>query len=312
VAVDADSVNAYTNPNGLGLTSNDQLAYNRWLAAAAHEAGLAIALKNDLYQAKELLGDFDFFINEWVPAWGGRRGAGGRRCGGLSSQRARAGAGRDCNRPRAALLLGVGCAVEDEIGGCQRRASGKRRRQPLKSNAFARWGPSPVDRQCHVYDECRLYDPVVAGEEAGAAQAGGTCARGSCASQCAALAGPASRHALLAAWQAAASPEAARLRRRAPPACRLPALLVSWLPTNASGTPRVTPSPQRASPFSTWSTTRRPSRRPARTKQTASPQYSRWAGPKAWGQPRQAARAPASSRCASRSRRSAGGWFAGG
>ncbi|KAI8466056.1 MAG: glycoside hydrolase superfamily [Monoraphidium minutum] len=63
-AVDPDNVNAYTNPNALGLTAADQLDYNRWLADSAHELGLAVGLKNDLEQLRQLAPHFDFFVNE--------------------------------------------------------------------------------------------------------------------------------------------------------------------------------------------------------------------------------------------------------
>ncbi|CAN5191694.1 hypothetical protein BH18ACT4_BH18ACT4_15050 [soil metagenome] len=46
------------------MTAADQLAYNRWFAAEAHERGLGVALKNDVEQVDELVGDFDFAINE--------------------------------------------------------------------------------------------------------------------------------------------------------------------------------------------------------------------------------------------------------
>lgn len=63
-AVEPDNIDGYTNRTGFPLTAADQLAYNRWLADAAHERGLGIALKNDVDQVDELVGDFDFAINE--------------------------------------------------------------------------------------------------------------------------------------------------------------------------------------------------------------------------------------------------------
>ena len=42
----------------------DQLAYNRWLADAAHDRGLSVGLKNDLGQIAALEPDFDFAVNE--------------------------------------------------------------------------------------------------------------------------------------------------------------------------------------------------------------------------------------------------------
>jgi hypothetical protein len=59
-----DRLDGYANDNGLGLTASDQLAYNRWLAAAGHELGLGVGLKNDVAQVADLAGDFDFFVNE--------------------------------------------------------------------------------------------------------------------------------------------------------------------------------------------------------------------------------------------------------
>jgi hypothetical protein len=62
--VDPDNVDGYANDTGEALTYNDQLTYNRWLAAEAHARGLSIGLKNDLNQIEDLLSDFDFAINE--------------------------------------------------------------------------------------------------------------------------------------------------------------------------------------------------------------------------------------------------------
>lgn len=62
--VDPDNVNGYTNPTGFDLTYEDQVTYNTWLAAEAHERGLAIGLKNDLEQIGDLVDDFDWQLNE--------------------------------------------------------------------------------------------------------------------------------------------------------------------------------------------------------------------------------------------------------
>jgi len=67
VAVDPDNVDAWSQPNGetgFSLSYADQIAYNRWLAATAHALDLGIGLKNDLGQLGDLVGDFDFFVNE--------------------------------------------------------------------------------------------------------------------------------------------------------------------------------------------------------------------------------------------------------
>ena len=63
-AVEADNVDAYANDSGFPLTADDQLRFNRFLAAAAHERGLAIALKNDLDQVAALEPDFDLAVVE--------------------------------------------------------------------------------------------------------------------------------------------------------------------------------------------------------------------------------------------------------
>lgn len=68
-AVEPDNVDGYTNSTGFSLSASDQLDYNRFLAYEAHQRGLAIALKNDVDQAEELVGDFDFAINEECNAY---------------------------------------------------------------------------------------------------------------------------------------------------------------------------------------------------------------------------------------------------
>lgn len=62
--VEPDNVDGYTNDTGFALSDGDQLAYNRWLANAAHELGLSIGLKNDLDQIPQLVEDFDWALNE--------------------------------------------------------------------------------------------------------------------------------------------------------------------------------------------------------------------------------------------------------
>jgi hypothetical protein len=63
-AVDPDNMDSYSNSTGFPLAYNDQLAYNKTLATEAHKLGLAISLKNDLEQIKDLVDYFDFAINE--------------------------------------------------------------------------------------------------------------------------------------------------------------------------------------------------------------------------------------------------------
>ncbi|MDP2683748.1 MAG: endo alpha-1,4 polygalactosaminidase [bacterium] len=62
--VESDNVDGYQNNNGFSLTASDQLVYNRWLATEAHDRGLSIGLKNDLDQIEDLVGVFDFAVNE--------------------------------------------------------------------------------------------------------------------------------------------------------------------------------------------------------------------------------------------------------
>jgi hypothetical protein len=63
-AVEPDNVDGYANDNGLGLSGEDQLDFNRFIAAAAHERGLSAGLKNDLDQLDELVDYFDWALNE--------------------------------------------------------------------------------------------------------------------------------------------------------------------------------------------------------------------------------------------------------
>jgi hypothetical protein len=62
--VEFDNVDGYSNRTGFALTRADQLAFDRWLAARAHERGLAVGLKNTLSLAEELEPHFDFAILE--------------------------------------------------------------------------------------------------------------------------------------------------------------------------------------------------------------------------------------------------------
>ncbi len=62
--VEPDNVDGYVNNSGFDLTASDQLAFNRFIANAAHERGLSVGLKNDLDQIPELVDYFDFSVNE--------------------------------------------------------------------------------------------------------------------------------------------------------------------------------------------------------------------------------------------------------
>ena len=62
--VEPDNMDGYTNLSGFSLTAQDQLAYNRFIANEAHKRNLAVGLKNDLDQVRELVDYFDFAVNE--------------------------------------------------------------------------------------------------------------------------------------------------------------------------------------------------------------------------------------------------------
>ena len=62
--VEFDNVDGYSNRTGFALTRADQLMFDRWLAARAHERGLAVGLKNTLELAAELEPHFDFAMLE--------------------------------------------------------------------------------------------------------------------------------------------------------------------------------------------------------------------------------------------------------
>ncbi len=63
-AVEPDNVAGYENDTGFDLSAADQLRFNRWVAAAVHRQGMAVALKNDPKQVSQLLNSFDFAIVE--------------------------------------------------------------------------------------------------------------------------------------------------------------------------------------------------------------------------------------------------------
>lgn len=63
-AVEPDNIDGYTNDTGFPLSAEDQIRFNRWLAAEAHRRGLSIGLKNDPDQAAALADDFDWALTE--------------------------------------------------------------------------------------------------------------------------------------------------------------------------------------------------------------------------------------------------------
>jgi hypothetical protein len=61
--LDASGLAAFAADNGLGISRADQLAYDRWLAGAAHARGLSLGfVENDASLAQDLLADFDWVI----------------------------------------------------------------------------------------------------------------------------------------------------------------------------------------------------------------------------------------------------------
>lgn len=62
--VEFDNIDGYENRTGFPLSWDDQIAYNRYLAQAAHDRGLAAGFKNDVQQASVLEESFDFAVNE--------------------------------------------------------------------------------------------------------------------------------------------------------------------------------------------------------------------------------------------------------
>ena len=62
--VEPDNVDGWANPSGFDLSGDDQLDYNRFLADQAHARGLSVGLKNDLDQIPDLVGDFDWALDE--------------------------------------------------------------------------------------------------------------------------------------------------------------------------------------------------------------------------------------------------------
>lgn len=62
--VEPDNVDGHSNDSGFPLSVSDQLDYNRFLASEAHARGLSVGLKNALELVSELVGAFDWALNE--------------------------------------------------------------------------------------------------------------------------------------------------------------------------------------------------------------------------------------------------------
>lgn len=63
-AVEPDNVAGWENDTGFQISRGDQLRFNRWIANQVHARGMAVALKNDPKQVKQLVHLFDFAIVE--------------------------------------------------------------------------------------------------------------------------------------------------------------------------------------------------------------------------------------------------------
>ncbi len=63
-AIEPDNIAGYENRSGFPLTAADQLRFNRWVAREVHRRGMAVALKNDPGQVRQLLPVFDFAVVE--------------------------------------------------------------------------------------------------------------------------------------------------------------------------------------------------------------------------------------------------------
>jgi hypothetical protein len=76
-AIDPDNVDGFDDAGsrtgdrtGFNLSHADQLRFNRFLACEAHTRGMAIGLKNNPSQAKDLQADFDFVVSEQCMDYG--------------------------------------------------------------------------------------------------------------------------------------------------------------------------------------------------------------------------------------------------
>lgn len=63
-AVEPDNIAGWENDTGFEISRGDQLRFNRWIANQVHARGMAVALKNDPKQVKQLVHLFDFAIVE--------------------------------------------------------------------------------------------------------------------------------------------------------------------------------------------------------------------------------------------------------
>ncbi len=70
VAIDPDNTDGWLQDSGFSISKQNQIAYQKALADAAHERGLAIGLKNNPGQIDDLADVVDFAVNEECVAYG--------------------------------------------------------------------------------------------------------------------------------------------------------------------------------------------------------------------------------------------------
>jgi hypothetical protein len=67
-AIEPDNMDGYDKEahesSGFPLTYADQIVYNSWVADTVHSLGMAVGLKNDINQVKDLVAKFDFHVSE--------------------------------------------------------------------------------------------------------------------------------------------------------------------------------------------------------------------------------------------------------
>jgi hypothetical protein len=63
-AIEPDEIDGYSNDTAFGMTYADQINYNIFIANMAHAMGMSIGLKGDIDQVKDLVGYFDWTLNE--------------------------------------------------------------------------------------------------------------------------------------------------------------------------------------------------------------------------------------------------------
>jgi hypothetical protein len=63
-AVEPDNIDGWENDTGFPITGQQQITYDTWIAKTVHAAGLSVGLKNNVDQASQLVGYFDWALDE--------------------------------------------------------------------------------------------------------------------------------------------------------------------------------------------------------------------------------------------------------